>query len=113
MQFFVCLYCRYYEYLIRHNNGQHHVAHGNAGFKKPSIAYGVCRAWFRQYSKKNGDKMPNVEAIHLPSWVTKNKVYDDYQREITSTMVSPISKSSFYQMWADHFSHVKIPKVSL
>ena len=85
------------------------VQHGRLGIIQPSESTIRMTSWLNAFIGKIGDRMPSSRDIHLPSCLSKLDIYhlasDDLGRDNT------ISESSFYNLWTEKFSHVKIPKV--
>ena len=70
-------------------------------------------AWMHGYFDLVGDFMPNRMVVHLPSNLSKLSVYQRMVTDMTNRKKdSIISKSHFFRLWEEHFSHVNIPKVS-
>ncbi|XP_060583861.1 uncharacterized protein LOC132740023 [Ruditapes philippinarum] len=65
-------------------------------------------AWFEEYVKFHGDFMPHKQDVLLPYGSRKLHVYEQYKIETAS----PVSKSTFFDMWAKHFPHIKIKKTT-
>jgi len=63
-------------------NGQLVVEHGNRGTNKPSEKVLNARSWMMQYFKLVGDKMPNKEQTHIPSWDSRKAIYTRYQDDM-------------------------------
>ena len=69
-------------------------------------------AWMQKYFTLLGDHMPQRHIIHLPSCLSKLSVYNKMTQDLASRQKeSIISKSQFFLLWDQHFSHVYIPKV--
>ena len=60
----------------------------------------------QSYSTKVGDRMPDTNAIHLPSSLSKESVYAMYVLDVDE----PLSSTQF-RIWKEKFSNVKITKV--
>lgn len=76
--------------------------------------HGNAKAWMEHFFNKIGDKMPHVEQIHLPSFLSKQAVYKYMVDDFTSdglTKSKILCQSNFYALWKDEFSHCVIPKV--
>ena len=65
-------------------------------------------AWLQTYAKERGDRMPHSTDILLPYKTTKVAVYNSYQLDCGKR---PCGKSQFFQLWKDHFPHLKIKEV--
>ncbi|KAK2549232.1 hypothetical protein P5673_030338 [Acropora cervicornis] len=60
------------------------------------------------------DSMPNEQKQHLPSCLTKEKVYRMYEEDM-KTLHKDSKRPGYTQfrnMWREHFQHVLIPKVN-
>ena len=69
-------------------------------------------AWMHSYFNLVGDYMPNRMVVHLPSNLSKLSVYQRMVVDMTNRKKdSIVSKSHFFRLWEEHFSHVNIPKV--
>ena len=68
-------------------------------------------SWLRIFFSKVGDKMPASDAIHLPSCLTKQDVYNLAVDELSEGGLYCCSRSTFYSVWTSEFPEVKIPKV--
>lgn len=74
----------------------------------------IAQSWMRRYFDRIGDKMPHIEQIHLPHFLSKKVVYDFMCSELQQQGLSgedTISLSRFYSLWATEFSSCVIPKV--
>ena len=71
------------------------------------------KTWFEKFVISMADSMPNERKKHLPSCMTKNKVYKMYPEEITKTGRGgkPLGHTQFRNMWNTQFRDVIIPKV--
>ena len=67
--------------------------------------------WLQNYAKERGDRMPHSTDILLPYKTTKTAVYQAYRRDCDKRR--PNSRSHFFQLWKDHFPHLKIKEVIL
>lgn len=59
------------------SQGQVNAHHGNKGRKKVSTRVNEAKTWMERYFNLIGDKMPDKNQIHLPSW---DRQIDIYQR---------------------------------
>lgn len=59
------------------------------------------------------DSIPNEQKKHLPSFLTKEKVYRMYEEEMTKCRKDGkhLGCSQFRNMWKANFQDVVIPKV--
>lgn len=82
--------------------------------KMKSDKYEAAKAWMHHYFNKIGDRMPHIEQLHLPSFLSKKAVYDmmvdDFSQEGIK-LSDIISQSHFYKIWKNDFTNVIIPKV--
>ena len=97
-------------------NGERVVEHGNKGTKKPSEKVLNAMSWMSQYFKLVGDKMPNNEQTHLPSWDSRKGVFARYNADMQEEHGGVahqhiIAASMFYKIWRNEFPFVRIPKV--
>ena len=92
------------------------VQHGREGIIQPQERTLRMTCWLKMFTEKVGDRMPMSDDLHMPSCLTK---IDIYNLAIDDLMLGAAegtpctSLSSFYALWEDKFSHVKIPKVCL
>jgi len=95
-------------------DGQLVVEHGDRGTNKPFEKVLNARSLMMQCFKLVGDKMPNKEQTHLPSWDSRKAIYTRYQddRKDEFKEEAEQSLSDFYKLWKSEFSSVVIPKVS-
>ena len=98
----------YYRALQRVKEGA--IAPGGPRKRKRSQHYVQAMDWLEDYVTHFADRMPNIQRLYLPYGSKKSAIYDKYKEE--SGVHRAISRSSFYQMWHDHFKNVKIKKVS-
>ena len=76
----------------------------------------VANAWMKRYFDQIGDKMPHIEQIHLPSFLSKKVVYDLMCAELAEQGLCEediISLSGFSSLWSSEFPSCVIPKVSI
>ena len=67
----------------------------------------------QRYFDLIGNKMPQNNQIHLPSWETQKSVYERFWEDMAIKQITEVvSLSMFYKLWNDEFSHVAIPEVS-
>lgn len=89
--------------------------HGNRGKKWSSSRVQTATTWMSNYFNRIGDKQPDKDRIHLPSWDTKDNIYQRYKSDVSgpeSPGVSVVGSSTFYRIWSEEFKHVLIPEVS-
>lgn len=92
------------------------VEHGNKGRKRTSIKTDTARIWMDRYFNLVGDKMPNSNQIHLPSWETRKDVYARYKDDMEQQQMGKgdvISLDKFYKLWNENYSNVIIPEVKM
>ena len=71
-------------------------------------------AWMDAYFNLIGDKMPDKNQIHLPSWETQKDIYSYYIGDINDRGMSEekiAGISAFCKIWTEQFSNVVIPQV--
>lgn len=86
--------------------------HGNTGRRKSTSAVEEATVWMERYFHLIGDKQPDKNRIHLPSWETKEDVYHRYEDDMKLRSVFPIGLSTFYRIWNENCPNVVIPKVN-
>lgn len=69
-----------------------------------------------RYFNRIGDKMPHLEQIHLPHFLSKKTVYElmvlDFKDQgICSNEI--ISSLHFYALWREDYRNCTIPKVNV
>ena len=70
-------------------------------------------AWMNRYFNLIGDKMPHINQIHLPHFLSKKTVYELMVQELKCAGVSDVvSLSHFYAIWDSEFKTCTIPKVN-
>ena len=72
------------------------------------------KTWMKSYFNLVGDRMPHVQRIHLPQFLTKNDVYIRMKRELMERGIEErdiITLSTFYRFWIKDFHDVIIPQV--
>jgi len=71
----------------------------------------------RQYFNLIGDRMPDKNQLHLPSFDRRNVYYDRYVGDMKAQAPEDdsiiLGDSMFYKIWKRHFKEVVIPKVIL
>ena len=83
--------------------------------KRKTEKFEIAAAWMEAYFKRIGDQMPHTEQVHLPSFLTKNSIFDQMEEQLKQQgflQSEIISLSHFYAIWNDCYSHCIIPKVS-
>ena len=59
--------------------GQHNLDHGNKGKRKHTIRGNEAKMWMERYFNLIGDKLPDRNQIHLPSWDNQKDIYQRYR----------------------------------
>ena len=67
-------------------------------------------AWLEEYASYYGDRMPHNTAILLPYKTQKQFLYSSYKRERSENAVS---LTTFYKLWKQYLSQLKIKKVCI
>lgn len=73
------------------------------------------KAWMSHFFNQIGDRMPHIQQVHLPHFLTKKDVYSRMKKELSEQGILPdkiVSQSHFYGMWETYFKSVVIPEVS-
>ena len=94
--------------------GQVNVQHGNLGRKRSTPRVEEAKVWMKRYFDLIGDKLPDKDRIHLPSWEAQCNVYSRYKEDMANEGMMEeeiVSLSTFYRVWHDDFSFVTIPEV--
>ena len=83
------------------------------GRYRRSKAFLSAKTWFQKFVKTMADSMPNEQKKHLPSCLTKEKVYKMYEEEMKNLCKDGkrLGYSRFRKMWRANFQDVIIPKV--
>ena len=68
-------------------------------------------SWMKIYFEKIGEKMPDHKGIHLPSFITRRKMYRLMKADLALINEKSVTYSTFCKIMKDEFSFVKIPKV--
>ena len=90
--------------------------HGNQGRKRCTWKVQEAKTWMERHFHLIGDKQPDKNRIHLPSWEKKEDVYQRYKEDMIKAEIpegSVVGLSTFYRIWNDDFSNVVIPEVSV
>ena len=82
---------------------------GKYTFAKKTCA---ARAWLKIYVGRYGEKMPQRNQIHLPSYLTKNRLHKAMTTDFQVQGDSALGYSRFCRLWKQEFSNVVIPQVS-
>ena len=71
-------------------------------------------SWMKRYFNLIGDKMPHIEQIHLPHFLSKKAVYHLMVQDLVNEGVTDVvSVSHFYAIWDSQFKNCIIPKVRM
>ena len=62
--------------------GENQIAHGNQGKKRLNTKKESVVAWMERYFNLIGDKMPDNNQIHLPSWETQKDIHARYSKDM-------------------------------
>ena len=73
----------------------------------------MTRAWMRSYFGTYGEKMPHKSEVHLPSFLTKQRLYKAMVDGINAYSNILLSRTSFLRLWKEEFDHVVIPPVKI
>ena len=82
--------------------------------KSKSTKHSSALAWMECYFDRIGDKMPHLQQIHLPHFLSRKTVYELMVQDLLDEGLSRqeiISKSHFYAVWREEFRNCIIPKV--
>lgn len=74
--------------------------------------YQSAKAWMSHYFNQIGDRMPHIEQLHLPCFLSKKSIYDMMSQDFREDGCEIISRSHYYKLWNTEFTHVSIPKVN-
>ena len=106
--------CMFYKVMRWYNNGYKQVPLETKEI--PEIMTGfktnAARSWMHNYFHTTGEKMPQRNQIHLPSFLNKYGVYSKFKEEMVKLKDAPLSYSRFCRMWRSEFTYVVIPPVS-
>ena len=84
--------------------------------RRHSVKHSTAIAWMERYFNRIGDKMPHLQQIHLPNFLSKKMVYELMVQDLTDEGMCKqeiISSSHFYAVWKDEFHSCIIPKVCI
>jgi len=100
--------------MIKKLTSKEEPTHGNLGKRRVNTKAESVSSWMSAYFTLIGDKMPDKQQTHLPSWETEKAIYNRYvgdmkQRRLSDDEIAGIS--AFYKIWSDQFSNVIIPQV--
>ena len=81
--------------------------------RESSMKYHEAVAWMSRFFNSVGDRMPHLNQIHLPHFLTRQDVYKRMVKELHEDLnMEVICLSHFYRIWRKKFRHVVIPAVS-
>ena len=83
-------------------------------FRSEASKVSESKAWMERFFNSIGDRMPHVNQIHLPHFMTKGDIYKRMKRDLLEEGLLEkhiISPSYFYTIWRKSFKHVVIPEV--
>ena len=84
--------------------------------EKISIMTDAVRGWIDDFVLRYSEKMPHRSYLHLPSCFTKTQLAQLCRKDISfKTKDEKWRRPSirlFYSVWAEHFPHVTIPRLS-
>ena len=104
-------YNRFNSVKIKFQQGVVLTEHGRLGRGEISDISIRVISWMHMFVDKVGDKMPTSMVTHLPSCLTKADVYSLAHDDLTQGGLECCKISTFYNIWKQNFSNVKIPKV--
>ena len=84
--------------------------------RRNAIKHSTAIAWMERYFSRIGDKMPHLQQIHLPNFLSKKMVYDLMVQDLVDQGMCKsqiISSSHFLAVWRDEFCNYIIPKVCI
>lgn len=87
---------------------------GNLGKRRVNTKAESVSAWMGAYFKLIGDRMPDKNQVHLPSWETQKDIYSRYLKDMKERGMSEeeiAGISMLYKIWTEQFSNVVIPQV--
>lgn len=78
------------------------------------MKYSETVAWMGRFFDTVGDKLPHINRIHLPHFMTKRDIYHRMRTEFEEdrNIREVVSLSHFYKIWDKEFKTVAIPAVS-
>ena len=82
--------------------------------RAPMLKTNEAVTWMDGFFALMGERMPHRGTVHLPSCLSRLRVYNRMVSELTQRKKADIvCQSQFFHIWRLHFSHVVIPKVSI
>ena len=100
---------KFYKTLKKYRSGS--IAPGVKKSRDRSEGYFRSMDWLEDYAYYHADRMPHNEEMMLPYKTRKLSVFQKYRTETLDNHKRAISKTSFFNMWAGNFPHLKIKKV--
>ena len=83
--------------------------HGNIGRMYQSSKTSNAISWLRNFVEGIGEQQPNSSYIHLPSYLNKSDLYEDYVNDMKMNNEPYIHSSHFAKIWKEHFPLITIP----
>ena len=78
-----------------------------------TVKYQSAKAWLGHYFHQIADRMPHIEQLHLPCFLSKKSIYYMMSQNLKEDSCDVISQSHFYKVWKAEFPNVIIPKVNM
>ena len=100
--------------MLKQLNEKEDATHGNLGKRRVNTKAESASAWMDHYFNLIGDKMPDKDQVHLPSWETQKDIHSRYVQDMKERGISDeeiAGLSFFYKIWTDQFPSVVIPQV--
>lgn len=67
--------------MLKQLNDKEDATHGNLGKRRVNTKAESVSAWLDAYFKLIGDRMPDKNQVHLPSWETQKDIYSRYLKD--------------------------------
>ena len=83
--------------------------YGNIGRMHQSSKTSNAISWLRNFVEGIGEQQPNSSYIHLPSYLNKSDLYEDYVNDMKMNNEPYIHLSHFAKIWKEHFPLITIP----
>ena len=83
--------------------------HGNIERLSSSQKTSNALSWLRNFVESVGEKQPNSSFIHLPNYLNRSDLYNDYKSDMEIGNEEYVGYSQFCEVWNKHMSDVKIP----
>lgn len=100
--------------MLQQITGQQELTHGNLGKKRVNTKAESVAMWMDAYFNLIGDRMPDKNQLHLPSWENQKNIYSRYLQDMQKRGIGDeeiAGISVFYKIWTEQFSNVVIPQV--